>query len=204
MERTTSIVPSATLGVYLAGWANSQAGDYEDGKPTLKHAAFIWLAARYLAPTLGGMFGGDSQALYAQISCLGMGGAMFARHYLFEDSKWMKENVHLGDASYAVPDYSRGADLNGFTAQSALGDSFVDATGNKYVMTARGWALAGVGAELVQDDEGNVYQLGAGSYQYPQNYDAMMYDAGVGGFESTSALGMARRRSSEHSSFGYA
>lgn len=209
LDRTMDIIGPATAGVWGARWATSLAGPMEDGEPGFKHAIAIWLFARFGSDLVGSLFGSEAKGTYAQIAALGFGGDLFLRKRFMKDSDWMKKNISLaGVDADAVYDYSDGQDLMGFQQQSVLGDSFVDAVGNRYVQTAAGWQLAGDG-QLVQGDDGQVYLLegGGGSYQYPANYDAMMQDASVSGFQQQSvlgSLGVPRGRSSSNNSFGYA
>jgi hypothetical protein len=208
-DNLVDTLPAATGGVFAARYATKMAGDFEDGKPGIKHAIAIWIAAQFGGKMLGDLLGSSAKGEYARIAALGFGGDLFARTRFLEKNEWVQKNLSLaGVDADAVYDYSEGADLNGFQSGSQLGDSFVDAVGNRYVQTAQGWALAGVGAELVQDDAGNVYALeggDSGSYRYPADYDAVMEDSryGVSGFQSGSQLGFARR-SRGSSSFGYA
>lgn len=225
-DSLTDTLPSATAGVWAARWAVNQAGDMEGDEPGIKHALAIWLAASFGSEIIGQVFGSAHKGEFARIAALGWGGDLFARKRFFKDSKWVKENLYLAGVDEADDTYQYGAqeggDLNGFQSQSALGDSFVDAVGNQYTRTPAGWALsgAGMGAQLMQDAEGNVYQLGAGgTYQYPQDYNAIMQDGASGfgvardpaygtgarlaGFQSMSALGAHRVRAGG-SSFGYA
>lgn len=209
LERTMDILGPATAGVWGARWAVKLAGPFEDGEPGFKHALAVWLMARFGSDLIGNLFGSESRGTYAQIAALGFGGDLFLRKRFMKDSDWMKKNIELaGVDADDVYDYSEGADLDGFQQSSSLGDSFVDAVGNRYVQTARGWALSGDG-QLVQGSDGQVYLLegGGGSYQYPSNYDAMMMDAGVSGFQQSSSLGglgVPRGRASGGNSFGYA
>jgi hypothetical protein len=208
-DNLVDTLPAATGGVFAARYATKLAGKFEDGKPGIKHAIAIWIAAQFGGKMLGDLLGSSSKGEYARIAALGFGGDLFARTRFLNENKWVNENLSLsGVDADAVYDYSEGADLNGFQQGSQLGDSFVDAVGNRYVQTAQGWALAGVGAELVQDDSGNVYALeggDSGTYRYPGDYDAVMEDSRytMSGFQQGSQLGFARR-SRGSSSFGYA
>lgn len=211
LDRTMDIIGPATAGVWGARWATNLAGPFEDGQPGFKHALAIWLFARFGSDLVGSLFGSEAKGTYAQIAALGFGGDLFLRKRFMQDSDWMKKNISLQGVDVdAVYDYSKGQDLRGFQSQTALGDSFVDAVGNKYVQTAAGWQLAGGEGQLVQGDDGQVYLLegnGGGSYQYPANYDAMMQDASVSGFQQQSVLGrlgVPRKRASSGNSFGYA
>lgn len=203
-------VPSATAGVWAARWATKQAGEFENGQPGIKHAIAIWAAAHFGGQMIGQLFGSHAKGEFARIAALGFGGDLFARLRFMKDSKFMQQNLSLAgfddpetlDGADDVPNYSDGADLNGFEQGSALGDSFTDAMGNQYVQTAQGWALAGMGdAQIVQGADGTLYQLGAGEFVYPNNYDSIME---VSGFEQGSSIGFAPASGSHSSSFGYA
>jgi len=205
-------VPAATGGVWAARWATKVAGPMEEGQPGLKHAIAIWIAAHISGQMIGQVFGSHAKGEFARIGALAFGGDLFLRLRFMRESKWMQQNLTLagiddlegmGDA-YDVPDYSGGADLNGFQSGTQLGDSFVDAMGNQYVQTAQGWALAGLGeAQIVQGADGELYQLGdgGGEFVYPSNYDEIME---VSGFQQGSSIGFAPAAGSHTSSFGYA
>lgn len=223
LERVMDTLPAATAGVWAARWAVKMAGPMDAEGPGIKHALAIWLASQFGSGLIGSTFGSSAKSEYARIAALGFGGDLFMRKRFLKDNAFVKENLYLdGVDSDDVPNYSDGADLNGFQNQSALGDSFTDAAGNTYVQTEQGWALAGMGETFVGPD-GTVYALEGGvgteSFQYPANYDRLMQSSGVGvgpdpaygrtgsafaGFQNQSALGMRRANPSASSSFGYA
>jgi hypothetical protein len=224
IDHITDTVPSATAGVWAARWAVKMAGAMENGEPGIKHALAVWLASSLGSQLISSMFGSAAKGEYARIAALGFGGDLFMRKRFMAQTKWVQENLYLDgvDDMDDVPDYSDGDDMNGFQAHSALGDSFTDAAGNTYVATERGWQLAGMGETFV-DSQGNVFELSGGmgtqDFQYPANYNQLMNGAYMGrmpsdpafgptgsavaGFQSRSALGFGRARSSD-SSFGYA
>jgi len=207
-------VPAATGGVWAARWATRMAGDFEPNaegvlEPGLKHAIAIAIAASFGGDLIGDLLGSAQKGEYARIAALGFGGDLFMRMRFMRDSAWVNQNLMLGevDAGYEYDDSDE--ELDGFQSESALGavNTYTDATGQQWRFTERGWEpLSGMGAEFVQDDQGNVYQLdggvGAAGYQYPANYPQIMAASGVSGFQSTSALG-ATGAPDTTNSFGY-
>lgn len=221
LSSITDTLPAATVGIWAARWAVKMAGPMENGEPGIKHALACWLASSVGSGIIASVFGSHAKGEYARITALGFGGDLFARKRFLKGNKFVTDNLYLEGVD-DVPDYSEGADLNGFQQQSALGDSFTDAAGNTYVQTEQGWALAGMGETFVGPD-GTVYALEGGmgtqQFQYPANYDALMQGSQMGinadpaygysgsavaGFQQTSALGFARRNPSSESGFGYA
>jgi hypothetical protein len=228
IDSVTDTLPAATGGIWAARWAVNMAGPMDAGEkkdePGIKHALAIWLAASFGGQLIGQVFGSSAKGDFARIAALGWGGDLFMRKRFLRDNEWVNKNLTLAgvDDPDDVWGYAEEGEVSGFQAQSALGDSFVDAVGNRYVKTAQGWALAGMGEpQFVQDESGQIYQLGAGeTYHYPSDYNAIMADAGMGvaadpsygrgtrlaGFQSQSALGalgVPRARPSG-GSFGYA
>lgn len=226
IDQVTDTLPAATGGIWAARWAVNMAGPMDAGEkkdePGIKHALAIWLAASFGGQLIGQVFGSAQKGEFARIAALGWGGDLFLRKRFLRDNEWVNKNLTLAgvDDPDDVWNYSEGQDLNGFQSQSALGDSFVDAVGNRYVRTAQGWALAGMGQpQFVQGEDGQIYQLGAGQgYTYPSDYDAIMAESGaagvpadpsygggsrLAGFQTVSALG-ARPVRPAHGSFGYA
>lgn len=217
MDNLIDTLPAATAGVFAARYAVQLAGPFEASTnmsggpgvpvPGIKHAIAVYLAAQFGGKLIGDLLGSSAKGEYARIAALGFGGDMFARKRFLADNAWVNKNLSLAGVDDNTFNYSGGADLNGFQASSQLGDSFVDAVGNRYVQTAQGWALAGVGAELVQDDAGNVYALegdNGGQFEYPRDYDQQMEDSRVGAFSRSSALGFYPVRPHGESGFGYA
>lgn len=217
LDNLMETMPAATVGSLAARWATGLAGPLDDGKPGIKHAIAIWIASHFGAQMVGQLFGSSAKGEYARIGAIAFGGDLFARKHLLAESEWATKNLYLGDEAYMVPDYSEGADLNGFEQTSALGDSFMDAMGNRYVQTAQGWALAGaggMGAQVVQGEDGQLYQLmgdgSGGELVYPPDYDEIMEVSGfqqrspIGGFQQQSPLGFTPAGASHTSSFGYA
>lgn len=227
LSQVTETMPAATGGVWAARWAVKMAGPFENNEPGIKHALAIWLASALGAQVLSSVFRSPAKGEYARIAALGFGGDLFMRKRFMAGNRWVGENLYLDgvDDMDSTPDYSEGQDINGFQQQSALGDTFTDATGNTYVRTAQGWALAGMGETFV-DEAGNVFTVdgvGADEYMgtpqmvYPSNYNQLMEQSAVGlpmdpayavrgsavaGFQQRSALGLGRARSAD-SSFGY-
>jgi hypothetical protein len=232
LDHLVEITPAATAGVWAARWGVKMAGPMDNGEPGIKHALAVWLASSLGGQLLGSAFGSEAKGAYATIAALGFGGDLFARKRFFKDTKWVQENIYLEGVDDMeevddTPNYSEGADLNGFQQHSALGavDTFTDAAGNNYVRTEQGWALAGLGETFV-DSDGNVFELQGGmgtqQFQYPPNYAQLIDGVGasymgnvpsdpaygpsgsaVAGFQQHSALGLARARPGS-SSFGYA
>lgn len=199
MHDVTEVMPAATAGVWLSRFALKQAGEWKpDDKgvlePGLKQAVACYLAATMGAPLIGSVLGAGTEQI-AKIAALGFAGDLFLRTRFMRDSEFVKNNLSLqglgydddmpNAGGYYVPD-----GMNGFQAESPLGSSMVDAFGNTFVSTADGWQLAGAG-DLVQDSEGNVWQLGAARG-----------GAKLAGFSATSPLGNVGASSAN--SFGYA
>lgn len=222
MDNIMDTLPAATGGVWLGRWAVKQAGpgevnDKGQKEPGIKHAIAIWLAATVGADFVANIMGSATKGEYARIACLGYGGDLFMRKRFMRDSEWVKNNLSLSglgeDWEDEIPDYEDEAEdytVSGFQAESPLGavNSYTDATGNRYVMTAQGWQLAGnMGADtsdLVIGPDGSVYQLsGGGGATYPNDYPQIMADA-MNGFQSESPLGMRPARADSNNSFGYA
>lgn len=226
LDQIMEVLPAATGGVWLGRWATKLAGDFEPNdkgipEPGFKHAIAIALAASVGGDMVGNLMGSSAAGERAYIACLGYGGDLFLRRRFFRDSEFVEKNLNLSgignpddDDEYEyVYDYEDpGADtVSGFSQTSPLGNvnSYTDAVGNRYVMTNRGWQLAGVGqsqSDYVVGPDGTLYQLsgGVGAGTYPPDYANVMEAAGVGGFASQSRLGMAPARNSEGNSFGYA
>lgn len=221
IDHITDTVPAAVAGIWAARWAVKMAGPMENGEPGIKHALACWLASTVGSSLISSVFSSAAKGEYARITALGFGGDLFLRKRFLKGNSFVTNNLYLEGVD-DVPDYSEGADLNGFQNASALGDSFTDAAGNTYVQTEQGWALAGMGETFV-DADGTVYALQGGmgtqEYAYPANYDALMQQSSIGlapdpaygptgsavaGFQNRSALGMTRKNASSSSSFGYA
>lgn len=187
-------VPAATAGVWLARWATKMAGPFEQSGqtpapgqtlrpvPGIKHAVALLLAAKYGSQMVGSALGAE-KAKIAYYSALGFAGDLFARTRLFDDSKWVQDNLYLNgveDGAWAdgeSPDYEG---ISGFEEQSALGEG-----------------------ELVQGPDGTIYQLQGGELLEIAPDPADFDGGNVSGFEEVSALGFSRGSSSVESSFGY-
>lgn len=230
-DNVIDTVPAATGGVWLGRWATKMAGSFTPDaqgvlEPGFKHAIAIWLAASVGGDVIGNMLGSAQKGEYARIACLGYGGDLFMRLRFMRDSEFVERNLSLAGLGAEDPDDvydydDDDDDLDGFSDDSPLGNvnTYTDAVGNEYAMTARGWKLAG---DLGQDDlmvgpDGTLYQMdgvgglqgvgtmGAGTYQYPADYAGVMEDSRqVGGFSNQSAIGMAPVRPDSNNSFGYA
>lgn len=199
-DELMDVVPAATGGVFAARFALKQAGAWEADKatgvlePGIKQAIALWIGAHLGGQLIGSMLGDTTKGNVARIAALGYAGDLFARARFFKDSDWMKNNLSLQG-----PEYTDTDELNGFQSQSALG-AYEDAMGNRWMQDGSGnWVLAGMGAEPnVVDINGTLYQLsGMGLDSRPGS------GADLAGFQSTSALGFHRGRSSRDSSFGY-
>ncbi len=194
MDSIIDTVPAATGGVWLGRWATKLAGKFEDNQegipePGIKHAIAIAIAASVGGDMLGNMLGSAAKGEYARISCLGFGGDMFLRKRFMRDSAFVRENLSLEGIGYDDDDVEYEDEIEmpegmeGYTDRSDLGQ------------------------DLVQDAEGNLYQLSGGmgatapGAPYPANYRDIMN--GVGAFQNTSALGMAPARADSTNSFGY-
>lgn len=228
VDQIVDTVPAATGGVWLGRWATKMAGAFvpaKDGtlEPGFKHAIAIWLAASIGGDVIGNLLGSAQKGEYARIAALGYGGDLFMRLRFMRDSEFVERNLSLagmGDDDDDIYDYDDPGDddVSGFSNESPLGNvnTYTDAVGNEYVMTARGWKLAG---DLGQDDlmvgpDGTLYQLdglgnlhgvGAAQYQYPPDYAGIMEDSRhMGAFSNESSIGLGRARPDGNNSFGYA
>lgn len=196
MHDATEVMPAGVAGIWLTRFALKQAGPYEPDEkgvlqPGIKHAVACYLAATMGAPLVGSVLGSGKESI-AHIASLAFAGDLFLRTRFMRDSEFVKNNLSLqgmgdDDEGYYVPD-----GMDGFATESPLGSSFTDAFGNTYTSTPQGWQLAG-SDDLVMDEAGNLYQMGAAPRSYGQ--------ARLSGFAQSSPIGGAR---SGGSSFGYA
>lgn len=196
MNDLTDVVPAATAGIWLSRFALKQAGAYEaDAKgalePGIKHAVAIYLAATMGSALVGSMFGTGKEHI-AKIAALGFGGDLFLRTRFMKDSEFVKNNLSLQGLGYDDDEPDAGGyyvpdGMNGFQQESALGSTTVDAFGNRYVSTPQGWQLSG--GEVVQDAEGNLWELGQHG------------GAKLAGFAQQSPIGSVH--ASQGNSFGY-
>lgn len=203
IEGLISTALPAGAGVVACRWALNEAGPFEQptepGKapaPGIKHALAIYLAARFGGQLIGQVFGSPQKGHYAEIAALGFGTELFARKRFFADSKWAQQNLYLAGVDDPADAYYRQG-MGAFEQQSSIGETFTDDSGQTYVNTGDGWAVAGLG-QLVQGEDGQIYQI-AGPYEAPEDYAGVMMEAGMTGFgelEQSSRLGA--------SSFGYA
>jgi hypothetical protein len=173
-DRAMDVTPAATLGMMMGRWLTKFAGPFEAGvggapQPGVKHALALLIGSKIGSDLVDGFMPGKGHI--AEIAALGFAGDLFLRKRFMMNSPWMMENLYL----------------DGFEMESAIGQSsFVDATGQTYVMTPNGWALAGgVGQELTP---GQIFTLPDGTVvqvegEYEDGSDAM------GGFEMESAIG---------------
>lgn len=179
IDQLMDIVPSATGGIFAVRFGMKLAGDFEEqtvknaqgmdvkvAVPGVKHAIAGLFAAKYGAGIVANITGGgpekEKAALYAG---LGFVGDVFARLRLLQDNKWVAENLML----QGIDDCS----VSGLQESSQLGDGDGLPDG-----------------EYFQDEEGNIYQLPAGS--------------DMSGLQESSQLGASpRAMSGGGSTFGY-
>lgn len=191
----TDTLPAATAGVLAARFAVKQSGAWEaaqDGtlEPGIKQAIAAWIGAIFGGQIVGQVLGSEAKGNVAKIAALGYAGDLFLRQRFMRDSEFVQKNFSLQgmgddeDGELVIDEDGNVYQLNGFEASSpigAVGETFVDAVGNRYQSTAQGWQLLGAG--------------GVGAVPY--------YGDPVSGFESSSPLGMEPARPNSDSSFGY-
>lgn len=154
-DRVIDQAPAATLGVLAARWLIKFAGPFEGpaagvaaggtgvAAPGVKHALAIMIGSKIAGDMIDGFMPGKGHL--AEISALGFGGDLFLRKRFMANSPWMANNLYM----------------DGFEMDSQIGqDTFTDATGQQYVRTPSGWALAGMGQSNVMVlPNGDVVQL---------------------------------------------
>lgn len=124
IDRVMDVTPAATAGVWAARWALKMAGPFENAtsgkaqKPGFKHAIAVVIASNVVQGIADSVLG-PGKGIFAEIGALAFGGDVFARTVLFDDSKWVTDNLYLGDSD---ADDDDDLDLEGFEAQSALGE----------------------------------------------------------------------------------
>lgn len=208
LHQLIEVIPAGTAGILGARFALKQSGNWApDAKGTMQpgvwQALAIWLGATVTGAVVSTVFRSPSKGLYAKIAGLSFGGDLFLRQRFLKDSPMFQQNFSLaglGDDEDGE-DYSDEGLVDGFQDSSALGEMFTDADGNTWQNRGGQWALAGMGAagDLVQGSDGTLYQLSGG-----MGLDSMPGDgARLAGFQSQSALGVARARHNPNSSFGY-
>lgn len=181
----TQITPAATAGVLLARWATHLAGEFEDDEPDIKHAVAIWIAAGLGGQIVGQILNDRYKGLYAHIAALGFGGDLFLRKVFLKETDWFQENLYLGENNEEETDYT---ELDGFQDTSTLGQTYYDAQGNAWVLTAQGYQPAG--------------RLMGQPPMLPED-PAVGVGTQLAGFQDTSALGRRMVRAGGDNSFGY-
>jgi hypothetical protein len=188
-DRAIEVAPPATLGVLIARWLTKFAGPFEGtvggvpAQPGIKHALALLVGSKIGADIIDGFMPGKGHI--AEIAALGFGGDLFLRKRFMRDSRWMQENLYL----------------EGFDMDSQIGaDTFVDATGQTYVRTANGWALAGfdMHSQIGQYQPGQIFTLPDGTVvQVEGEYESGDYAMGSQYESGSNAMGFG------DSSFGY-
>lgn len=195
-DRVIDQAPAATLGVLAARWLIKFAGPFEGSAaglaaggttggapaPGVKHALAIMIGSKIAGDMIDGFMPGKGHL--AEIAALGFGGDLFLRKRFLANSPWMSQNLYM----------------DGFEMDSQIGqDSFTDATGQQYVRTPTGWALAGMGqSNLMVMPNGDVVQLDGFEMtsQIGDEYEDGSYAMGSQYTDGSAAMGMG-------SSFGY-
>jgi hypothetical protein len=184
----TQVTPAATAGVMLARWATHLAGEFEDDEPDIKHAIAIWIAAGLGGQIVGNVLNDKYKGLYAHIAALGFGGDLFLRKVFFKDADWLRENFYLGEDNEDYDEETDYEELDGFQDQSVLGQTYYDAAGNPWTLTAQGYQPA------------NGQQMGQAP-MLPED-PSVGYGSQLAGFQDQSVLGR-RTRAYSGNSFGY-
>lgn len=208
LHQLMEVVPAGTAGILGARFALKQSGAWAPDKagvlqPGIWQALALWLGATVTGAVVSTVFRSPSKGLYAKIAGLSFAGDLFLRQRFLRDSKMFTENFSLagmGDDEDPENEYSDEGLIDGFQDQSALGEMWTDDQGNTWQNRGGQWALAGMGAggDLVQGPDGTLYQLSG------MGLDSRAGDGSVlAGFQSQSALGVARARHNPNSSFGY-
>jgi hypothetical protein len=183
IDQVMDIMPAATGGIFAVRWGmklagpfevetskNAQGADVQVAVPGIKHAIAGLIAAKFGASLVAQIAGGGPEKeKYALIAGLGFVGDVFARKRLLADNEWAQNNLML----QGVDDCDG---MSGLQETSQLGaDDF----------------------DYYEDEEGNIYQLPAGS-----SVDDLM-----SGLQETSQLGGNSPRgmagAGKRSTFGY-
>lgn len=208
LHQLLEVIPAGTAGILGARFALKQSGAWQPDKagvlqPGIWQALALWLGATVTGAVVSTVFRSPSKGLYAKVAGLSFAGDLFLRQRFLRDSKMFQENFSLAGLGDDDEDgYSDEGLIDGFQDQSALGEMWQDSDGNTWQNRGGQWQLAGMGAgsgDLVQGPDGTLYQLSGG-----MGLDSRAGDGSVlAGFQSQSALGVARARHNPNSSFGY-
>jgi len=178
IDRVMDVTPAATAGVWAARWALKMAGPFENAeggkaqRPGFKHAIAIVIASNVVQGIADSVLG-HGKGTFAEIGALAFGGDVFARTTLFDNSKWVTDNLYLGD--HDADDDDDELDLEGFEQQSALGEP-----------------------QYAVGPDGTLYEM-SGSDAAPDP----AYERTLSGFEQQSALGAWGGLPTAANSFGY-
>jgi hypothetical protein len=180
IDRVMDVTPAATAGVWAARWALKMAGPFENAtagkaqRPGFKHAIAIVIASNVVQGIADSVLGAGKGA-FAEIGALAFGGDVFARTTLFDDSKWVTDNLYLGDSDDSNDDEDLEGAFDGFEQESALGEP-----------------------QYAVGPDGTLYEMsGADAMPDPA------YQRTLSGFETQSALGAWGGLPSAANSFGY-